>query len=188
MTIFLNTYPIFLWVIFLILLADFISGLGHWFEDVYGNPDWPLLGKYVVQPNIQHHQTPRSFLVGSYWYRNSTVFIPCIVLFIICAFTNLLCRQVVFFLLYLSQVNEVHAISHRRKSENWLFFQWLQKIGLIQSALHHGWHHKAPYDCNYCIMTEYLNPILNKIYFWTVLECGLSFFGIQPYALREDIK
>jgi len=41
-----------LWVIFAILLADLISGIFHWWEDRYGNPNWPIIGKYIVEPNI----------------------------------------------------------------------------------------------------------------------------------------
>jgi len=48
----------------------------HWWEDRYGNPDWPLLGKYVVQPNIEHHSNQTAFTTGDYWTRNWTVLAP----------------------------------------------------------------------------------------------------------------
>lgn len=189
MEILLNTFlPIFGWVLFLILLADFISGLGHWFEDVYGNPDWPLLGKYIVLPNMEHHNTPNSFLKATYWYRNGMIILTGIALLATIFLLGKFCWQVAFLIIYLSQVNEVHAISHRRKNKIPAFFRFLQSIGLVQSNLHHGWHHKAPFDCNYCIMTEYLNPMLNRIQFWTRLERVLSRIGIAPYELQADLK
>ena len=46
-----------------LLLADFISGLFHWFEDRYGNPDWPVLG-HTIRQNQQHHFTPALISCG----------------------------------------------------------------------------------------------------------------------------
>lgn len=172
-------------LIAIILVADFISGIGHWFEDVYGNPNWPLIGKYVVLPNIQHHLTPRSFLKQSYLYRNSTSFVVVIFIGVVFWILGLLSWQVGLLIAYLSQVNEVHAISHRKKSENATFIRFLQKIGLIQGLRHHGWHHAAPYDTNYCIMTEYLNPLLNKLKFWEQIESALKYIGFEPLRGTE---
>jgi ubiquitin-conjugating enzyme E2 variant len=94
--------------------------------------------------------------------------------------------QTLFVLSYLSQVNEVHAIAHRRNDENNKFVHFLQKIGLLQSNLHHGWHHKAPYDCNYCILTMYLNPFLNRIRFWQFLENTIEeIFKVKPLRGTE---
>jgi len=175
------TFQVFL----IILLADLISGIGHWFEDVYGHPDWPILGKYIVKPNIEHHYKPRKFLGSTYLHRNSTSFAAAFIVLSILFTFNWLNWQSILFVAYLSQVNEVHAMSHRRASENPLIVRFFQRIGLVQSSLHHGWHHKAPYDCNYCIMTEYLNPVLYKIRFWGRIEEGLKLIGIQPLRATE---
>ena len=55
----------------------------------------------------------------------------------------------------------------------------LQKIGLIQSKEMHDLHHASPYDINYCVMTNYLNPILTYINFWYKVENLLYLFGIK---------
>jgi ubiquitin-conjugating enzyme E2 variant len=68
----MNLFHYFLTIIGLIFLADFISGIGHWIEDAYGNPNWRFFGDVVIKPNLEHHKTPRSFLSRSYWHRNST--------------------------------------------------------------------------------------------------------------------
>ena len=172
---------ILLKVILLILLADFISGIGHWLEDVYGNPNDTWIGRKIVQPNLQHHKTPRSFLQGSYWDRNGMVIIICVFLMIIITIIFGFYWGMFFVLTYLSQVNEIHAISHRSDKENNWLFRSLQKIGLIQTRKHHGWHHQAPYNCNYCILTAYLNPILDKLQFWFYIEMFLQkVLKIQP--------
>ncbi len=47
-----------------IAAADFITGLVHWWEDAYGNPNWKIFGKTVIQPNLRHHKQPREFIRG----------------------------------------------------------------------------------------------------------------------------
>lgn len=58
------------------MLADFVAGVIHWAEDRYARPEWPILGDWVAKPNILHHSDPQAFLVGGYWYRNSTTLAP----------------------------------------------------------------------------------------------------------------
>lgn len=67
-------------VFLLWIAADFITGVIHWWEDTYGNPNWPIVGKYVVEPNLVHHKHPAKLLEGSYWNRINTSFIPAAIL------------------------------------------------------------------------------------------------------------
>ena len=62
-----------------ILLADLLTGIFHWWEDRYGNPDWYILGDIVVKPNINHHKNPRDFTEGNYIKRNWTTILPCVI-------------------------------------------------------------------------------------------------------------
>lgn len=48
--------------ILIILSADFLSGFIHWWEDAYGNPNWKILGKHIIEPNLNHHTNPRDFI------------------------------------------------------------------------------------------------------------------------------
>lgn len=170
----------------IVLAADFITGMIHWWEDAYGNPKWKILGKHVIEPNLRHHSQPREFLKGNYWQRNNTSIIAAAVLTIVPFLLGI--RNVVYtaIILLASQGNEVHRKAHQSDKENGRFICFLQRIGLMQSRRHHGWHHKAPYDCNYCILTNYLNPLLGKIRFWERLESFIkTVFGITP--LRGSI-
>ncbi|MBP7831680.1 MAG: hypothetical protein KA028_01535 [Candidatus Pacebacteria bacterium] len=148
------------------LVADFITGVVHWFQDTYGNPNWPILGKYLVAPNLIHHKTPRHMLQGSYIYRvGSSIVAACIIapaLWLLGWHS----WEMVVCLLMASQANEVHAMAHRTKKENGKIVAFLQKLGIFQRRKSHGWHHEAPYDTNFCVMTEFLNPVLNTIRFW----------------------
>ncbi len=154
----------------LLLLADFVTGVIHWLEDTYGNPNWPIIGKYIIIPNLEHHKNPRSLLSGNYWNRVDTSVYAACSIGILCYLSGYMCWQLFTFLLIASQGNEFHAIAHRNTDENGYWLTRLQKIGLIQTRKTHGWHHKAPYETNFCVMTEFLNPILNRINFWNTIE------------------
>lgn len=153
-----------LWIILDWLLADLLSGLLHWWEDRYANANWPVLGKWVAQPNQLHHTKPLAFLHQGYWSRNWTTIIPALFLF---AVTVPHPSCLIF--LFLSQANEIHALAHRKgKVPRWV--AWAQGIGVLQSPKHHSGHHRYPYARNYCAMTDWLNPLLERFNLWRKLE------------------
>lgn len=154
------------------LIADFVSGIGHWLEDRYFDESLPILGKYVAAPNQMHHSQPNEFLAGGYWFRNWTTIVPAGLAFLLTLWTP---WCLVF--LFVSQANEIHAWAHQRC--NW-FVRMLQETGFFQSPRQHGQHHKAPFDCRYCVMTDFLNPVLDAFMFWSLLEKVVSMFGIRP--------
>lgn len=170
----------------LILLADFITGGIHWWEDTYGDPSWKYLGKLIVVPNIEHHQFPRKFLNNSFWGRIRLSFIFGLLLIGVFAIFDAVTWQLILLFAYAALANECHAASHRTDKENGIFIRFIQTIGLIQSRKMHGHHHTAPYSTNYCIQTNYLNPILNTIRFWTILETIIAWFGIKPTRGQEN--
>lgn len=167
-------------ILALMLLTDFITGTVHWWEDAYGNPSWKLLGKSVVVPNLEHHQYPRKFLKHGMWPRIRLSFIIAMSLGTIAYLFGVLIWEVAFVLVYASLANEIHAITHKTDKENGRLICWIQKTGLIQTRRMHGHHHTSPYDVNYCVMTNYLNPVLNKTRFWIGLEWVVQLFGIKP--------
>jgi ubiquitin-conjugating enzyme E2 variant len=160
------------------LVADFITGVVHWWEDAYGNPAWPILGTYIIEPNLKHHSNPRALLQGSYWQRINTSLYAVLVLIGVFWFLGWHSPMMVICLLMCSQGNELHAISHRTDKENGKWVCRLQKIGIVQRRKTHGWHHKAPYDTNFCVMTEYLNPVLNALHFWQGMEWLIAKLGV----------
>jgi len=170
-------------VLLLILLSDFITGHIHWWEDAYGNPNWKFLGvgKYVVLPNLEHHKYPRKLIEGTLWERIKISFFTSLFL-MLCVYLlfGKLNWQTIFCLLYSAFANEIHAMSHRTDKENGKIICFIQKTGLIQSRRVHGRHHTSPYNINYCVLTNYLNPILNKIKYFDKIEWLIALFGIKP--------
>lgn len=152
-----------------LLLADFVTGGFHWFEDRYGNPKWPIIGG-IIKANQEHHHTPRSFLEGSFIGRNLTVFLLAAVFmtgFWALGWLNLFTGSAVLFGAF---ANEIHRFAHQSPSENGKLITWFQKTGLLQSFQHHAQHHRKGKDTHYCVMTNFLNPALEKIGFYPAVE------------------
>lgn len=148
------------------LAADFISGFYHWLEDRYAKDDWPIIGKFVAKPNKLHHSAPSAFLVGSYWTRNWTTFAVALPAFAM-IFPNKWC--LIFAMV--SQANEVHAWAHQ-KCNRWI--RVIQSTGILQSPREHGLHHHSPFEVRYCVMSNWLNPILDEFGFWRFAEWCLG--------------
>lgn len=163
------------------LIADFLGGVAHWIEDRYFRLDWPLIGKHITAPNELHHREPRAFLNQGYWSRNWTAMALAIPLFLLTYAITLSPWCIA--LLFLSQANEIHAWSHQRCSG---FIRVLQEIGLLSSCRQHGQHHKAPFDCRYCVLTDWLNPLLDYSRFWHGMETILGWCGVKVKETTEE--
>lgn len=151
------------------LLADFGSGVIHWAQDRYGSPKWSLFGG-VVRDTIRHHRRPRGFLKKPVWKRSWRVGLLAIVVFAVftgfgapLAFTLPLVTAI-------ALSNEIHAAAHANASQNGPLISAIQRTGVIQSPLHHAAHHRALKNVNYCTVTNWVNPVLERFRFWRRLE------------------
>lgn len=172
-TVLFQTLPIF-WlgvqILLLWLLADLITGLVHWWQDTYGHPNWPILGKHLVIPNLNHHKNPRGMLKDKYWPRVRASVVAALIMIIIFWLCGWHSWRMVLCLVFSTQGNQIHAMAHRTNKENGKLVMFLQRLGIFQGRKMHGWHHRAPYDTNFFILTNYLNPFFNKIKFFERLE------------------
>ncbi|TNE42428.1 MAG: hypothetical protein EP347_00920 [Alphaproteobacteria bacterium] len=153
-----------------ILLADFISGFFHWLEDCYGREHWPVLGPYVIEPNIRHHSRPLDFTRGSYLFRNRVVLVLALLFTLWFWAMGWLNPFTLTALVFGSQANEIHCWAHMPTAKVPRWVQFLQRAGLFLTPFHHWRHHRAPFDCHYCTVTNFLNPVLDKIGFFRGLE------------------
>jgi len=153
-----------------IFLVDFVSGFFHWLEDAYGNPDWPITGKLVTRPNILHHHDPRHFTKHT-WFQSSWDLLCLGALIVLVAWiSGLLTWQVWLFAILGVNANQIHKWAHRTPAENGAVISFLQRMRLVQSCRHHAGHHHDPKTSRYCVLTNFLNPLLDGIGFWTGLE------------------
>jgi plasmanylethanolamine desaturase len=167
-----------------LLVADFITGLMHWAEDTWLRPGKsPLLDRFIVNDNIDHHRYPGKIRAGAYWATNRV----CIVLAIVAAAALALFRvhmwELYFVLALLSQSNQIHMWAHSSRPP--AVVKALQRICMLQSTAHHAEHHKRPYASRFCTMTGFLNPVLDRIRFWRALErlavkCGATVQRATP--------
>jgi len=158
-----------------IILADFTSGFIHWVQDRYAKPSWPIVGKAVANAH-EHHTYPLKFLETTFLQRNLATFI---LVFIIAGFLALIAglNTVTITALAVGAFsNEIHATTHRKAVLTWVHV--LRFLGIFQSPRHHAFHHRPSANTNYCVITNYLNPVLDHIGFWKWLEFCLLSVGV----------
>ncbi len=167
-------------IILVILVVDFGSGLLHWLEDSYGHPHWPITGKWITAPNILHHQAPSAFTGNSWLHSAAVILVIGAVITGGAWLSGMLTWQILLFVAIGVNANEIHKWNHLPKSKRSKLVVALQKLRLLQTARHHGRHHAASKDTNYCVITNVVDPVLDAVHFWRRLEraieilCGVS--------------
>lgn len=149
------------------IIADLIGGFLHWWLDRVARPRWDWLEKFLWAPNRAHHAQPMAFTQHGFLYRNSTTFVVATVAAALwfLAFGP----SMVLLFAYIGGMlqNEIHYWTHK-KSTGWIGV--LQQTGIIQSIPSHARHHKPPQNRNYCILTDWCNPVLERLDVWNRLE------------------
>ena len=158
----------------LTLLADFVSGFIHWLEDVYAKPGMRFIHQIAVD-NQLHHTRPREFLKKSWWQSSWDIVLACAVLIATTWWFNVLSWEIVLFSVLITNANQIHKWSHQNHSEKHVIVKWLKTAQLLQGPRQHGKHHSGDKNTHYCVMTNMLNPLLEKVRFWRKLENLLSF-------------
>jgi ubiquitin-conjugating enzyme E2 variant len=177
----LLSYPIQL--LLALSLADLIAGIIHWLEDCYGTPNTPIVGK-AIQANILHHVDPRDFIRNN-WWQNARSSLPLVLLFV-ATFALFDCLNFFTITTLLSgwNANEIHKWSHQSKRERPWIATRLQNLKICASPKSHYKHHRDNHDSDYCVMTPWVNPLLNLLHFWRAMEwCIFVLTGIKT---RED--
>lgn len=166
-------------ILFAWLLADFISGLVHWWEDRANTATskWEFLNG-VRRDNERHHNSPGFFLRYTYWENMNTTAIlawPLALLFLLVG-----AHFLAWTYLFLGFGNLVHRFAHEPPLKRWRVITLLQRTGLFISYHQHAEHHFDEHTGKllsreesyrrYCVMTSWLNPILDGIGFWKLLE------------------
>lgn len=154
------------------LVADLLGGFVHWWQDRIGKPQWKWLDKWVFGPNRLHHDEPRAFTNSGFWQRNSTTIAAATAAAII--WLALTGPSIVLLFAFIGGAlqSQIHYWQHSPTSE-WI--KVFQRIGIIQGPQQHSKHHYQGADKYYCILTAWLNPVLEKLSFWNRLE---KLFGI----------
>lgn len=162
------------YIVLVVMLADFVAGTVHWFEDAYVREDTPLIGSFIGKANVIHHHLPR-FLTRNNWWQSSWDLLAFSTLIVFSAWLlDLLTWQVWLFAAISTNANEVHKWSHRTRSENGWLITFLQNLRVLQTPHHHAVHHTNPKNVRYCPITNLVNPVLDGLHFWDGLEWLLA--------------
>lgn len=161
------------------LIADLLSGVGHWWEDRVGRADLPLVGPAVIAPNRRHHIEPLAFLESGVVERNLALWVLVGIVSGLWAWLGGFSPMWAAATIGGLAVNEVHAWAHRPAAAPG-FVRVLQQTGLLQSPPHHAAHHRGDHDRRYCILTDWLNPVLDALRVWARLEAAMARVGLEP--------
>lgn len=163
-----------------VLAADFVVGVFHWIEDAYLREDCPVLGDLIARPNVLHHYRPRHFLRKSWMASCWDLWVVSGLVIAIAWGLDRLTPAVWLFALLAGNANQIHKWAHRSRRENGPWINLLHDLRILQGPKHHAIHHTDPKSTHYCVITEFLNPVLERIRFWTHLEVWLrKAFGIR---------
>lgn len=153
-----------------VALADFLVGFVHWWEDAYAKAEWPVLGKLIAEPNLLHHRDPRAMTRQSWWKNvDLTVYLGAAIL-AVAGCLHHLSWPLACVVTLAAVTNLIHRWAHQTEAENGPVVTWLQRHGVIQSRMQHATHHRWPRESHYCALTNYVNPVLERIRFWQGLE------------------
>jgi ubiquitin-conjugating enzyme E2 variant len=171
-------------VIACILLADFLTGLLHWWEDTYGLPSWPLVGRLVIEPNIEHHLDPRLFVrMGTLVSRSYQLVLLAGGVMGLAWLSGYGSWQLVLVAALAASGNEIHAWSHGATRNR--LVRLLQEMALVQTPQHHARHHRGDYSERFCTLTNWLNPLLDRLCFWRLLEHWILVAGVPPKRMSR---
>lgn len=173
-------------IVLAMLLADLISGLAHWGLDTWGTPDTPVFGPFI-RSFREHHVDQVAMCKHDFIETNADTTLPLLPFITIqwlCIHFlsngrttyghNIHRKNVgfhVFFLtltVLITLTNEIHKWSHQAKQAP--IVKKLMDNHILLSPIAHRKHHKDPFDKSYCITTGWLNPLLDAIQFWRILE------------------
>lgn len=157
-------------IVALYLLADLVGGIFHWAEDTLGDENSLIWGRVFVRPNITHHDRPAD-MVKKHWLPNNAPIVlgSAIILLTVWLAGNFTWQWAVFGL-FGGMNQQVHRFAHAPRQNLPKIVTFLQKLRVLQDAPHHWGHHRPPHSIRYCVMTPWVNPVLDRIGFWRAAE------------------
>lgn len=166
-------------------LADFFSGLVHWFADTYGSPQMPIMGGFV-RTFREHHADQVDITRHDFVETNGDVCIfsaPVHFSFMLWVDSawGLFLMLGVFVGSYLN--SQIHKWAHQTQAP-WLI-RLCQRVRLINSPGHHSRHHSGTHQTHYCITSGWMNPLLDSVGFYRKAEWLLHKVGLQRSNLDE---
>ena len=173
-----------LWGMVALLAVDFVSGLVHWAEDTFGTAATPVVGRWIIAPNELHHRDAGAFVEKGWLASNWDLGMAGLLLGAGAWWVGRLDAAVVVFAAGGALANQVHKWNHAASRAPWLV-RGLWATGVLQRPAHHAGHHGGGKNTHYCVLTPFVNPVLDLTRFWRGLErVFVPLFGAPR---REDL-
>jgi ubiquitin-conjugating enzyme E2 variant len=160
--------------------VDLVSGLVHWVEDTFWTEKTPVLGRWVVTPNVLHHHSPSAFVEKSWLESSWDLLLVGLGILAVAWATHCLTWQVWLFVAVGANANQIHKWAHLPARRLPLAVRALQRVGILQSAAHHAAHHREAKNSAYCVITPWVNPVLDRLGMWRALERIVVHKGSAP--------
>ncbi|MEZ5978834.1 MAG: fatty acid desaturase CarF family protein [Planctomycetota bacterium] len=153
-----------------LLLTDLVSGVVHWAEDTFGTERTPVVGPLIIAPNEEHHARPAAMVAKSWWQTSWELWCASAAIVVVAWALGALTWEVGLFAALCANANQVHKWTHMRRRDVPRPVRWAQRAGLLQSPRGHAAHHRGAKNTHYCTLTDWLNPLLERVNFWRRLE------------------
>jgi ubiquitin-conjugating enzyme E2 variant len=160
------------------LLADLLSGSVHWLADRYFAPETPLIGSLLIAPFRDHHADEEQITRHDFFEvsgNNALVTLPVVLLLLLVPRPEATAASDAALIglgLGLSAAvfltNQFHCWAHTPSPPS--LVRYLQRWGWILTSERHALHHRGDHDRAYCVTSGWLNPLLDRVHFFAVLE------------------
>jgi hypothetical protein len=148
------------------LLADFATGIFHFFVDQYGSMHGRFMTK-SVNFLLLHHAAPHKIVAQSYWELTGGVYKIASVIFGICLLFGVH-WELLLFLGCCANGNRMHQWFQQIKNEAIFLVRNVQRFKSIQHKEQQ--HHKGAFNKNDGVITNTMHPIAQRICFWAFVS------------------
>ena len=169
-----------------VAVADFMSGLLHWFFDTFLEETTPILGQQFVAPFREHHRDPLAMTRHGFLELNGNNCLGTLPINLsVWWFAPIEPESVagvagyLFLLTFsfaLALTNQLHRWAHEPAQP--VLARWLQGCGLVISPTHHAGHHAPPHDRSYCVTNGWVNHLTDRFLFFVYAERLLVRLGV----------
>lgn len=169
-------------------LADFASGVVHWFGDRFFHETTPVLGRVLIRPFREHHGDPLALTRHGFLELSGNSVLPCLPALLVASAAvdlwpaSLVARAAALVLLWGTlgalAANHAHKWAHAARVPRPVC--WLQRHHLLLRPEQHRQHHGGAHDRAYCVATGWLNPILDRAGVFARIERAIPFHPHRP--------
>jgi len=186
----LNSLQLFVFAAFTFfigyLAADLLTGTIHWFCDTFFSEKTPVIGPFIIFSFREHHTQPYLITEDKFIEQDTTSFFVLLIPLISAVYSDSIYPQNLGSYLFHTALI---GLSIGAFSTN-LFHKWahmdsppklirkFQNMGLILNRERHKIHH-ANHSRSFCVTSGLLNPLLDKIKFFQLLEYFIRLFSYE---------